>query len=377
MLPGRPALFGLNLGRRQFRRDSYVYLENDGLPSFVFEPGAEKNMLEATPDTLGLKDEEILALPPYVRNIKCNGKIESGDPYCDAEKYSKFVCPERKFRASWHPGWKAHALTGNAIALFLMEALVDAATELSSKSEDPRHLLAELQAEEDVEHNRFITSMLPLSVLTQLNEKIFDEVSSLVVYKGPALCHTALLPAETRFLGYLTESEKIGFTEFDRGLTRKQVDSNPSAQKDASPMRLVYEKDKRQECPVALNVDYKDYFFTSNTDGWTTLTIPNDAEVKAYRYTSTNVKGIIMVCFTGCDWGRCPAGSINANEINEGKGELELNGVPVKSLDKFDTCSLLRGGDGLTWKPNSEGRYVLRARAGPNSFIRISSVVIL
>lgn len=36
------------------------------------------------------------------------------------------MCEKRKFKASWHPGWKYHALIGNLVATTHLDAIEDA-----------------------------------------------------------------------------------------------------------------------------------------------------------------------------------------------------------------------------------------------------------
>ena len=86
------------------RYNMMVELSNMGMMSFFEDSKITKSMTEEFPDSLGMKDEEILALPDLIRNIKCEGKFESGEPYCHEEKYNNYLCYPRKGMAGWHPG---------------------------------------------------------------------------------------------------------------------------------------------------------------------------------------------------------------------------------------------------------------------------------
>ena len=87
--------------------------------------------------TAGLGEAEINALPKNVRYYRCEGQYEKGDPYCTEKKYTEEVCPGRIGAANWHPGWKAHALVGNAMALFLTEILEGAVRQIEEEAEGP------------------------------------------------------------------------------------------------------------------------------------------------------------------------------------------------------------------------------------------------
>ena len=75
-----------------------------GLSAFVGNGDFVKAQRDAIPDSLGLSDEQIQKIPELLRNFKCDGKIESGEPYCEKSKYNTYHCPVRKGMASWHPG---------------------------------------------------------------------------------------------------------------------------------------------------------------------------------------------------------------------------------------------------------------------------------
>ncbi len=383
LIPSRPALFGIHVNLNEHHPVA-LWFENNGLPAFLFDPEAGTRMIDNITDCQDFSADQLNAMPPFVRNFKCEGKIESGEPYCNVKKYNDDICPDRKHKADWHPGWKYQALIGNVLGLFLMETLVEAAQDLASKAQDPGQLLKELKVLEDSDYDNFFKAELPDSLFgfndVQFGDmdRLFAELNRSIFYRSPAICHTALLPAETRYLGHLTESEKTGLLDYDKGFDRDEVDANPPAEKDKSPMKLVFDKGFRQTCPVPLTIDFKDYFYTSHMDGWTTLTIPNDAEAKAYRYDSSKIHGVLLVCLGYCDWGRCREGEIKWSDAAQGNATFEVNGDPVTALFKFDHCVLLEGQRGLRWTPNSEGKFVVRAKVNvEKTFLRVSAVVLL
>ena len=105
-LPNRPALVGLTLGGRRAGRRLAVleHLEAHGLPALYLPEADVQAVADAAPDSFGLTEAELAALAPLVRNYKCQGQLEHGDPYCGLERWSP-ICPERRFKTSWHPGW--------------------------------------------------------------------------------------------------------------------------------------------------------------------------------------------------------------------------------------------------------------------------------
>jgi hypothetical protein len=106
--PNRPVLVGVNLDGyfRQQRVDVANWLEKAGLPILYESPdNALQAVLDKVPDTLGMNQTDIDRLPPYIRSFKCGGLIEDGDPYCGLEKFTLDLCPQRRYKSSWHPGW--------------------------------------------------------------------------------------------------------------------------------------------------------------------------------------------------------------------------------------------------------------------------------
>lgn len=103
---GRPAFLGMRLGGRALARRQAALrsLEDMGMAAFEGSEASYQIRNDAIPDSAGISEEEIQNLPRLVRNFKCGVKIESGDPYCDKEKYTHDVCPRRSKQASWHPG---------------------------------------------------------------------------------------------------------------------------------------------------------------------------------------------------------------------------------------------------------------------------------
>jgi hypothetical protein len=101
-LAQQPAVVGFN---NNGRPRAVQAAEDTGMPAFLQYHPDEKARNRAIPDTFGLSDAEIAAMPKFVQHYKCGAQIEKGDPGCEAEKWNKTMCNDRKFRTSWHPGW--------------------------------------------------------------------------------------------------------------------------------------------------------------------------------------------------------------------------------------------------------------------------------
>jgi hypothetical protein len=246
----------------------------------------------------------------------------------------------------------------------------DALKELATEPPPPA-LLDELRALEVADRKVFMSRELPMSRLEAL--KIPDDVDPEMFFRGSNICHTARLPAETRHLGILTESSLVGEDSYDKGIGLQSARNSTPADKS---MQLVYTESARQSCPIPLEKDYKDYFYVADTHGWSQLTLPNNAEIKAYG-TSEPLRGVIAVCFAYCKRNQCGAENIESPGFHAGMAEMEVNGVKVVSLTEFTGCYFLRHVDGHVWKPNSDGRFQIRAKVNTKmSHIRFSSIVI-
>jgi hypothetical protein len=106
------------------------------------------------------------------------------------------------------------------------------------------------------------------------------------------------------------------------------------------------------------------------------LSLPNNAEIKAYG-TSEPLHGVIAACFAYCKGAKCAAEDIQNTHIHAGMAEIEVNGVKITTLMAFDRCSFLRHVDGYVWKPNSDGRFQIRAKVNKEKrHVRFSSIVI-
>ena len=132
-------------------------------------------------------------------------------------------------------------------------------------------------------------------------------------------------------------------------------------------------------CPVAVSIDYKDSFLSQGT-GWKTLTIPNEAEKKAHGYDPSQLQGVVVLVFTGCDWDNCEESYLGPKEFGEQtkKWEMKINGITVKNLVSIGHKALLaKGVNGMYFSPTSDNDYKIEIKVNePSKFVKISSFII-
>jgi hypothetical protein len=280
-------------------------------------------------------------------------------------------------------------MDGHGIALFLVQALMDALKDLAEHSnQDPVALQVELQIEEDEQHEKLWQADLPEDAdqLYQLGKGDTEKdpnVDMKLLWQGQSLCKTARLPAQSRYLGYTTNTDKVGNfavlgkETYDTGLVLHKANEADAMN---GIMGLVYEPGgkEREWCSVVLKPDYKDMFYARQNHGLVKLTIPNEAEKAAYGYDPAKFKGLIIIWFIACDWGKCKPGDLHENEFAEGKFEVTVNGKPVKEMVALERHAMvLKGEEGFHWQASSNGDFELGFEVKePDSFVRLSSVTI-
>jgi len=387
--PNRPAVIDLNVGGHefQFRIRTNQRVEERGLTSIYLNPDEFSAMEAVIPDSFGLSNEQLQALPRMVRYFKCQDAIETGE-ICRDNKYTNLdICPDRSGMAAWHPGWKRMALWGNTVALFLSDMLVDSLTELSDSAFNRTELLAQLRKEEDADYEKFESTFEPDFIeysLVPLDSDLIDAANVSFFFRSPSICHTARLPAETRYLGILTESDQIGVQDYYKGISMEDAKKIVSeGNMKVSTMPLVYDESDRESCDEAeINRDHMDYFLVTSRMGPRTLAIPNKAERQAYVRESQKFQGIVMLCEVPCPWSRCPEGEVQLDSIHNDTLHIEVNGRLVTNVTNFRGCGVLRGEKGHRWQPNDDGQFVLKASIADDdnstlSFLRIGSFIVL
>ena len=379
--------------------------EQMGMASIISNDDIMREAENAIPDSLGMTDEEINGLPEYVRNYKCGNEIEAGDPYCKSDKFRLGQCPKRKFQASWHPGWKWHALMGYLASFYVIDVLYSAVDELATQliTIDAAAIYKTLQEQAYQDYDTFRQAKMPesINIFSGFSETDFN---STYIIGGPNYCHTTKLPSEIRFLGILTETAtQIGPNDYDKGLgvqtlLKKGYKSNDKTNPNGSgaqSMILSYDEADRQICPIRTNEDYKDFYFVGANTGWQQLTLPNHSERNAYSiregsFSSTStiplLQGYVAMCLTLCPWDKCPKGVWSRNVYTESNYlEIRINQVMVTNYTNIGNseCDLLRHNDGYRFPIDDKDNTVaievqlnVPDTKNPRSYIRISSWIV-
>jgi hypothetical protein len=261
------------------------------------------------------------------------------------------------------------------MGLFMADVLDDALSELEKRkgSVSPAELYKQLKESEDADYVTFQQSPIPKGALTF---PLPEDIEAEVIFRGPNICHPARLPAETRHLGYLTESEEIGFLDYYKGLVKAEYDQKPIK---GGEMQLVQEEG-RQHCdfPVLLQTDYKDYFYVHHKEEWKWLVVPNKKEAEIYQIPQYTPKGYVLVCLSTCDWGYCPEGNLLGADIAQGKAEIMINNIPVTALSEISTaCYWAENANGHVFRADDESRFNVSTRVvEEGSFLRFSSIAV-
>jgi hypothetical protein len=288
------------------------------------------------------------------------------------------------------------------MALFIMQSLLSAVDDLLSfGSESLEDLLARLEREEKEHYERSLQQLDAFIASETLKEEIPKEmgyssmdklpVSDLdvvsTVLGGESICHTVRLPSRIRYLGYLTNTDKVGGPSvygeetFDIGMELQEAKSMTNS--TIKSLQLIWDANesfRRQECPLIIAPDAKDSWYFQFGDGWRELRIPNEATRSAYRYNSSIMKGIVIMILRNCDWGQCETGFLTADDFggNETGWEMMVNGMRVTALSDIGNGAIVvQNEHGITFPQGSNGEYKLDFHVTkPSHFLKLSSVII-
>lgn len=188
------------------------------------------------------------------------------------------------------------------MALFLTELVGDALQTLKDATKPLEDLHFDLIREESERYDLLTHSPPPDLFESLLKER--GDIQLDHILKFPCFCHTARVPAEIRHKGILTGAPPGDLFHYDEGVLERigRNDEN-----DSELMWLVQDPTTRQQCDAVLNLDNKDYFIVKGMDGTKKLVLPNDAEVAEYGRGEPPI-GLIAMCLSVCDWGKCPTG---------------------------------------------------------------------
>jgi len=227
-------------------------------------------------------------------------------------------------------------------ALVQLDSMKHATSETENTPKQWTSLLHQLQKQESNDKASFQNS---IHAHSHSISKTFVSLHPTTLYRRNAICHTALLPSQTRYDGILTQKKPKGDSKnnYDHGVSDMFAHPN-------GILPLVYNNDNYRLCD-AMQKDFKDYFFVTSKDGWLETTVPNMAEIAAYG-KNLKLEGYIMVCLRRCPLGRCPddAAGLDSIKRNDGIVLIKVDGKPVTGVIKLDNCYLLEGETGPRWE---------------------------
>lgn len=266
-----------------------------------------------------------------------------------------------------------------------MEILYDALIDIRARNPtDFQSLLTELRTAEDSDYAAF--AKRELSGYTQALPVQGDQVEFHrdLLFRRRSICRTGLLPAESRFLGIMFDSDKIGsFSEtagyigFDDGMDSDEAMKFPNEGKE---MRFVKDTGARQQCEVPLNQDFKDYWYIQGKEDWQSITLPNKSELETYG-TGQPLNGVLAICLMGCPWGKCQPGDVRETQMSSSDVvEIRINGVVATRFTSVMSCVFPHTGHNetfQTWKPNDQGQFEIEIKLKqPGDYMRISSFAV-
>lgn len=210
-------------------------------------------------------------------------------------------------------------------------------------------------------------------------------------FRTPSLCHTPLMPSDSRLRGILAD-EIVPYGEgYERAVAIKKVRliEKPARAKEGAKSfddsdQLMIAADgmaRGGSCPepgieTTNENSLRDFFLVTSMQGWRGLTLPNVAEQEQFRDfgDSSQREGWIILCFLRClDKKQCTENMILSNTPTSDNTEIEMqvNGMPVSGYSKYmsnpGNCRALQHEDEdpkkeFVWTPNEDGKYDIRIR---------------
>ena len=108
LLPQHPVAILLQGGNDPHRWHVMANMTNQGYRALAMNEPILKAREQLFPDCATLEQQEIETLPKFVKNYRCGGGVEKGEPMCDKDKWTNThdeACQKRRYTTSWHPGW--------------------------------------------------------------------------------------------------------------------------------------------------------------------------------------------------------------------------------------------------------------------------------
>mmetsp|Transcript_17977 Transcript_17977/g.33994 ORF Transcript_17977/g.33994 Transcript_17977/m.33994 type:complete len:620 (-) Transcript_17977:170-2029(-) len=374
ILPNHPVFLVLQAGTDPARKELVEHLTDQGMTTLRQDEAYLVGRTLMFPDSKGKSDHELAQMTEYTRYFRCGYGIETGGE-CGTNRFTQNgTCDDRENMKIWHHGWKWHAFHGDLYSLFLMEVVDDALQELKKEAEDPEAEYERLTKDEMEDYREFEEEA---DILYEHKWNVHDSVTAMELYRDHTYCHTANIPAQTRYLGHVyNENVSDDWFQYYHGQTLKFL-----RQRFPGPeLSLTYipkQRDTKYNCNHTLHIDSKDFFLaTGRYDGYQTLVWPNDAEVKAYGEHVP--KGIIAACASSCSFECGASPLLNADAIHSGKATFRVNGEDVDSVIPFENCFLFVRKDGsLHWPNNGSNQYELGVKVHiRGKYFRFSSFIL-
>mmetsp|Transcript_4194 Transcript_4194/g.7004 ORF Transcript_4194/g.7004 Transcript_4194/m.7004 type:complete len:655 (-) Transcript_4194:39-2003(-) len=404
MHPSLPLLFFVDNSAASSRLSMLQNkLESNGVGFVFVDKMAMDRVRSRVPPTVATSTAIV---PEALQNWICpGGAVEGALPCDDAMRY--FVCDQfetgqeclaAKYKTltgcdagqkSNHPGWKEHQFKGMLLGHYFLDVLEEALIALDAMKH-PNGQVAAIRSQVILDrlekmHQRDVrnATQAPIPVTYDgVDEELMSRITPSLLFRGNGVCHTALLPAQSRFLGHTTQSSLIGSSEggYDTGMNK--VLCHPVH----NQLPLAYESSDRMRCPSA-KIDHRDFFYLRNQDGWLHKTVPNHAELQAYQRSPA--QGIIIICLQICPMDKCSDDYVGFAQVSSQHGhakvDIKVDGSEVKELLTLDhRCHVLKGEDGIRWGPGKagDGQYKLSFKLhvkmkGLDYSVKMSSIIVL
>ena len=267
------------------------------------------------------------------------------------------------------------------LALFFLDIFIESLDDLLDQDElSNSALLQNLTSVEHDLHQELRNIELP--EWTTEGEVFFLRNFTKEFWLDHSVCRTARLPAQSRYLGITTNTNKVGPMApvgqelFDIGVPMEEAIAN----KDSVEMQLTYDPspDEREVCDVLLKPDYKDYFLTHRNNGSQKMFFPNKKEKQAYGYDAASSHGMLVAWFGACDWGQCPEGDLHPPDLLS-KADINVNNRKVvEFVDVGLHGWLLVGKTGPKWETDEQDGFTIQIRVKEkDSYVRLMTLVVL
>ena len=197
---------------------------------------------------------------------------------------------------------------GNLLAFFIIDHSIKAVEMIKRDVGDKIDidgLLNKYRTEEDAEYANVRTNLnireAAGATLNTAPEAISKNPETFFV-PDTHLCRTALLPAESRYLGYTTErSTAINPLDYVHEAMKRDDAGRYMPPAGQNTMPLVQGNfHELDACPFKLQLDFRDFFFADERMGWMSLMLPNGMEERAYLKDQSPPRGTIMMCLYLC-----------------------------------------------------------------------------